>query len=176
MVQPPDRVLVPIQKNIHNNVFEFFYRTRAPTQVKMVTSDWTQDSWNTALLPHHQSNEKGHKPYNPHPKCCLLFPGTRDDHPVRSPVWSISSPRGANSFKLNCCYYKGFRQKTPWLRSGRETSALLDRPIPMHRRKMLQKKETSTRIPKKHLEYEVSQGEIVMGSTLIETAHPGQAP
>ena len=27
-----------------------------------------------------------------------------------------------------------------------------------------------------YLEYEVSQGEVVRGSTLIETAHPGQAP
>ena len=27
-----------------------------------------------------------------------------------------------------------------------------------------------------YLEYEVSQGGVVRGSTLIETAHPGQAP
>ena len=75
----------------------------------MKTSDWTQDSWNTALLPHNQPIQKGHRPCNPHPKCCLLFPGTRDDHPVRSPVWplSISSMKGANSFELNYCYYKG---------------------------------------------------------------------
>ena len=39
----------------------------------------------------------------------------------------------------------------------------------MHSRKKLQKKETSTAIPKKYLEYEVSQGEVVRGSTLIET-------
>ena len=31
-------------------------------------------------------------------------------------------------------------------------------------------------IPKKYLEYEVSQGRVVRGSTLIETAHLGQAP
>ena len=37
--------------------------------------------------------------------------------------------------------------------------------------------ETDLRpIPKKYLEYEVSQGEVVRASTLIETAHPGQAP
>ena len=30
--------------------------------------------------------------------------------------------------------------------------------------------------PKKHLEYEVSRGGVVRGSTLTETAHPGQAP
>ena len=29
-----DRVLVPTQRNMHNNVFEFFYRTGAPTQVE----------------------------------------------------------------------------------------------------------------------------------------------
>ena len=55
------------------------------------------------------TKKKKVRPCSPHPKCCFLFPGTRDDHPVRSPVWplSISSLRGANSFKLNCCYYKG---------------------------------------------------------------------
>ena len=103
LVQPPDRVLVPTQRNMDNDVFE------PPPRWRMVTSDRTQDSWSTALLPHHQPIKKGHKPCNPHPKCCLRFLGTRDDHPVRSPVWplSISSLRGANSFKLNCCYYKG---------------------------------------------------------------------
>ena len=45
----------------------------------------------------------------------------------------------------------------------------------MHSRKKLQKKETAA-VPKKYLEYEVSQGGVVRGSTLIETAHPGQAP
>jgi len=44
----------------------------------------------------------------------------------------------------------------------------------MHSRKKLQKKETSAPIPKKYLEYEVSQGGVVRGSTLTETAHPGQ--
>ena len=54
------------------------------------------------------TKKKSHKPCSPHPKCFLLFLGTRDDHPVRSPVWplSISFLRWANSFKLNCCYYK----------------------------------------------------------------------
>ena len=28
------RVLVPTQRNMHNNVFEFFHRTGAPTQVE----------------------------------------------------------------------------------------------------------------------------------------------
>ena len=69
-----------------------------------------------------------------------------------------------------------FRQKIPWLRSGRETSALLGRLMPICSRKNLQKKETSAPIPKKYLEYEVSQRGAVRGSTLIETAHPGQAP
>ena len=54
----------------------------------------------------------------------------------------------------------------------RETSVLLGRPTPMHRKK-LHKKETSAPIPKKYLEYEVFQRGVVRGSTLIETAHPG---
>ena len=62
----------------------------------------------------------------------------------------------------------------PNLDQERETSALLGRPVPMHSRKKLQKKETSIPIPKKYLEYEVSQGEVVRESTLIETTHPGQ--
>ena len=70
---------------------------------------------NTRFLEHSSvasppanQKKKSHKPCSPLPKCCLLFLGTSDDHPVRSPVWplSTSSPRGANSFKLNCCYYK----------------------------------------------------------------------
>ena len=47
-----------------------------------------------------------------------------------------------------------------------ETSALLGRPTPRHSRKKLQKKETSAPIPKKHLEYEVSQGRVVRENTL----------
>ena len=58
----------------------------------------------------------------------------------------------------------------------RETSALLGRPMPMHSRNKLQKKETSAPNPKEYLEYEVSQWGVVRGSTLIETAHHGQAP
>ena len=38
--------------------------------------------------------------------------------------------------------------------------------MPMHSRKKLQKKETSAPIPKKYLEYEVSQGGVVRGSAL----------
>ena len=34
VVPPPDRVLVPTQRTMHNNVFEFFYKTGAPTQVE----------------------------------------------------------------------------------------------------------------------------------------------
>ena len=43
----------------------------------------------------------------------------------------------------------------------RDYSALLGRPMPMHSKKNLQKKETSTPIPKKYLEYEVSWGELL---------------
>ena len=45
----------------------------------------------------------------------------------------------------------------------------------MHSRKKLQKKESSNLVPKKHLEYEVSQGGVVRVSTLTETTHPAQA-
>ena len=46
-----------------------------------------------------------------------------------------------------------------------------------HAQQKLQEKETSAHsFPKKYLEYEVSQGGVVRGSTLIETAHPSQAP
>ena len=34
LIQPPDRVLVPTQRNMHSNVLEFFYRTGAPNQVE----------------------------------------------------------------------------------------------------------------------------------------------
>ena len=112
LVQPPDRVLVPTQRNMHNNVFEFFYRTGALTQVedgnfRLNTRFWEHSS--VASPPTIQ--KKSHKPCSRHPKCCLLLLGTSNDHPARSPVWpqSIPSLRGANSFELNCCYYKGER-------------------------------------------------------------------
>ena len=96
---------------MHKNVFEFFYRTGAPTQV-----DDGNFRLNTRFLelssvasPPTKKKKKSHRPCSPHPKCCLLFLGTSEDHSVRFPVWplSISSLRGANSFELNCCYYKG---------------------------------------------------------------------
>ena len=34
VAQPPERGLVPTQRNMHSNVCEFFYRTGAPTQLK----------------------------------------------------------------------------------------------------------------------------------------------
>ena len=80
-----------------------------------------------ALPPANQKKKKkeGHKSHSPHPKCCLLFLGTSDDHPVRFSVWplSISSLRGAKSFKLIAVITRvkaGFRYGTPQLRSGRE--------------------------------------------------------
>ena len=65
-----------------------------PPRWRMVTSDWTQDSWSTALFLHHQPiKKKGHKPCSLHLKC-LLFLGTSDDHAVRvsslAPVYFIS--------------------------------------------------------------------------------------
>ena len=43
----------------------------------------------------------------------------------------------------------------------RQTSALLGRPTPMHRRKKLQKKETSAPIPKKYLDVKSLRGELL---------------
>ena len=140
VIQPWDRVLVLTQRNIHINVFEFFYRTVAPTQVEdgnfRLNTRFLEHSSVASPPTNQKKKKKSHKPCSPHPNCCLLFLGTSDGHPVRSPLWplSISSLRGANSFKLNCCYYKGEcwfqakkqtnkKQKTkkkPWLRSGRE--------------------------------------------------------
>ena len=48
-------------------------------------------------------------------------------------------------------------------------SALLGRPMPMHSRKKLQKKETSTLIPKKYFEFEVSSGGV--GEWLLGEVH-----
>ena len=110
VVQPWDRVLVPTQRNMHNNVFEF-YRTGAPTQVEdgnfRLNTRFLEHS-SVASPPTNQKKKKS-QTLQPSPQCCLLFQGTSDDHPVRSPVWplSISSLREINSFKLNCCYYKG---------------------------------------------------------------------
>ena len=83
-----------------------------PPRWRMVTADWTQiPGAQLCCLTTNQSKKKkkSHKPWSPHPKCCLLFLGTSDSHAIRSPVWSlsISSLRGANSSKLNCYYYKG---------------------------------------------------------------------
>ena len=165
VLQPCGKILVPT-RNMHKNIIEFFYRTGSPHRWKMVTSGWAQDSWNNALLPH--------------PKFCLPFLGTSDDHPLRSPVWplSVSSLEGSNSFRINCCYYKDgswFQMQNTSTYISRETSTLLGKSMPMKSRKKSQKKET-TPIPKKCLEYEVSYKEVVRGSTLTETTHPGQAP
>ena len=91
--------------------FEFFNRTGATTQVEdgnfRLNTRFLEHS-SFAFPPANQKKKKSHKPCSPHSKYCLLFLGTSDDHPGRSPVWllSISSLRGTNSFKLNCCYYK----------------------------------------------------------------------
>ena len=107
---PLRQIPVPTQRNMHNNVSEFFYRSGAPTQVEDGNF-----KLNTRFLEHssicfttNQSKKKSDKPCSPHPKCCLLFLGTSDDHPIRS-VWPLSSSslRGANCFKLKCYYYKG---------------------------------------------------------------------
>ena len=164
---------------MHNNVFEF-YRTGAPTQVEDGNF-----RLNTRFLEHSccltTNHKKSHTPCSPHPKCCLLFLWTSDDHPVRDPVWplSISSLRGANSFNLNCCYYKGecwFQAKNILTYLG-ERDFCCARQAYAHAQQEEVTEEGDLRPNSQdYLEYEVSQGVVVRGSTLIETAHPGQAP
>ena len=50
------------------------------------------------------TTQKGSQTLQPSLQMLPSVSRTRDDHPVRSPVWplSISSLRGANRFKLNC--------------------------------------------------------------------------
>ena len=108
---PLRRIPVPTQINMHNNVYEFFYRSGAPTQVEdgnfRLNTRFLEHS-SIASPPTNQKKKKSDKPCSPHPKCCLLFLGTSDDHPIRS-VWPLSSSslRGANCFRLKCYYYKG---------------------------------------------------------------------
>ena len=113
VVQSWDRLLVPTQRNMHNNVFEFFYRAGRPTQVedgnfRLNTRFLEHSCFFTTTQSRYKNLKKSHKPCSPHPKCCLLFLGTSNDYPVRSPVWPLFtlSLRGVNSFKLKCCYYK----------------------------------------------------------------------
>ena len=68
VVQPPDRVLVPTQRNMRNNVFEFFYRTGVPTQVEDGNF-----SLNTRFLEHSSvasppTNQKGSQTLQPSPQ------------------------------------------------------------------------------------------------------------
>ena len=109
MVQHWDRVLVPTQKKICITMSLSSTELGPPPRWRVVTSGWIQDCWSTALLPHQQPIRKKSHILKPSSQVLPLFLGTSDDHPVRSPVWllSISSLRGANGFKLNCCYYKG---------------------------------------------------------------------
>ena len=134
---------------------------------------------------HHQPIKKKKKVTNPAALtpnvACLLFVGTGDDHPVRFPVWplSISSLRGANSFKQNCCYYKGecwFQAKKNDLNQVERAFCSARQAYAHAQQEEVTDEETSAPIPKKYLEYEVSQGGVVKGSTLIETTQHYQAP
>ena len=129
VAQPPERGLVPTQRNMHSNVCEFFYRTGAPTQLKdgnfRLNTRFLEHSSVASPPSNKKKKKKSHKPCSPHPKYCLLFLGTSDDHPVRSPVWplSISSlfqPTVSNSSSVITRVKAGFRCGTAQLRSGRE--------------------------------------------------------
>ena len=59
------------------HMFNCHTQLRPPPRWRIVTTDWAQDSHNTALLPHHQPiRKKSHIPCSPHPKSCPkeLFP------------------------------------------------------------------------------------------------------
>ena len=79
VVQPWDRVLVPTQRNMHNNVFEF-YRTGAPTQVEdgnfRLNTRFLEHS-SVASPPTNQKKKKkkSHKPCSPHPNVASCFRG-----------------------------------------------------------------------------------------------------
>ena len=89
--------------------FEFFYRTGAPTQVEdgnfRLNTRFLEHS--SVASPPANQKQKVTNPAALTPNVASCFWG-----PVMtirlSPVWplSISSLRGTNSFKLNCCYYK----------------------------------------------------------------------
>ena len=68
LVQPPDRVLVPIQKNINNNVFEFFYRTGAPTQVEDGNLRLNTRFLEHSSVPSPPTNQKGSQILQPSPQ------------------------------------------------------------------------------------------------------------
>ena len=68
VVQPPERVQVPTQRNMHNNVFEFYYKTGAPIQVEDGTF-----RLNTRFLEHSSvasppTNPKGSQTLQPSPQ------------------------------------------------------------------------------------------------------------
>ena len=125
---------------------------------------------NTRFLEHSSvaspPTNQSHKLCTPHPKCCLLFLGTSDDHPVRSPVWplSISSLRGANSFKLNCYYYKGecwFQAKKYLDLDQVERDFCSARQAYTDAQQEEVTEETSAPVPKKYLSMKSLRGELL---------------
>ena len=68
LVQPPDRVLVPTQRNMHNNVFEFFYRTGAPTQVEDSNFTLNTRFLEDCSVASPPTNQKGSQTLQPSPQ------------------------------------------------------------------------------------------------------------
>ena len=120
VVQPWGRVLVPTQEICITICLSSSAELGSPPQWRMVTSGWAQDSWSTALLPHHWSIRT--KSYNPN---VALFLGPSDDHRFRLPVWSCLFCLWQGSAVLSWIAVlkrlnAGFRHRIPLLRSGRE--------------------------------------------------------
>ena len=81
LVQSPDRVLVPTQRNMHNNVFEFCYRTGAPTQVEdgnfRLKTRFLEHS-SVASLPTNQKKKEKRRSQTLQPSPQMLTPVSGD--------------------------------------------------------------------------------------------------
>ena len=94
-------------KNMHNNIFEFFCRTGAPTQVEdgnFRLSTRFLDHCSVASPPTNQNKVTHAAALTPNVAFCFWGPVMTILLGLLS--GPISSLTGANSFKLNCCFYK----------------------------------------------------------------------
>ena len=99
-------------RNMHNNIFVFFYRTGAPTQVEdgnFRLSTGFLEHLPLASLPN--QSEESCTYCSPHPTVYLPFLRTSGDHPVRSPVWplSVSSLDRVQQFQAKLLLLQGWK-------------------------------------------------------------------
>ena len=76
VVQPPERVQVPTQRNMHNNVFEFYYKTGAPIQGEDGTFRLNTRFLENSSVASPPSNQKGSQTLQPSPQ--MLSSVSRD--------------------------------------------------------------------------------------------------